>query len=170
MHLDGDAHAVIGSELAVLAPVRRDHFVPLVFENVEIVRRPGTRDPVGRSGLGRIARTTGKIDNHGHTEFFGQENSPAAHFAMLRGANWIRMKRVAVAAKCADGDAAIGERFAESIEGLRVVQHRQLAVRVTGVVASAEFDSVDVKRFELVEDGGQRKLGEQWREDSNFHA
>ena len=80
------------------------------------------------------------------------------------------MERVAVATERADGDAAIGEKLLEFGEGLGVVEHGELAVRVAGIIAGAEFDGVDVEGFELVEDGGEWKLGEQRGEDSDFHA
>jgi hypothetical protein len=80
------------------------------------------------------------------------------------------MQRVAVTAKGTDGDAMVGENFAELGKHLAVVEHGKLAVRVTGIVAGPEFDGIDVKSFELIEDGGKRKLGEKWGEDSDFHA
>jgi hypothetical protein len=64
----------------------------------------------------------------------------------------------------------VGEDFAEFGESLRVVEHGELAVRVAGIIAGAEFDGVDVEGFEFVEDSGQGKLGEQRGEDSDLHA
>jgi hypothetical protein len=88
----------------------------------------------------------------------------------VRGANRIGVERVAVAAKGADGDAAIGEELLEFGKGFGVVEHGELAVRVAGIIAGAEFDSVDVKGLELVENGREWKLGEERGEDSDFHA
>jgi hypothetical protein len=58
MHFDGDLYAVLGSELPVLGPVGLDYFVPLPIEYVWIVGRPWAGDPVGSTGLQRIARTS----------------------------------------------------------------------------------------------------------------
>jgi hypothetical protein len=88
----------------------------------------------------------------------------------VRGANRIGVERVAVAAKGADGDAAIGEELLEFSESFGVVEHRQLAMRVAGIIAGAEFDGVDVEGLEFVEDSGERQLGEERGEDSDFHA
>jgi hypothetical protein len=89
---------------------------------------------------------------------------------MLRGAGGIGMERVAVAAKGADGDAVVGEDFAEFGESFGVVEHGELAVRVAGIVAGAEFNGVDVERLDLIENGRQRQLREQRGKDSDFHA
>ena len=85
MHLDGDADAVVGGELAVLGPVGRDDFVPLPVEDVEIVGRPGAGDPVGRGGFGRVAGAAGEIDDDGDAEFFRQQDGLAADVAVLCG-------------------------------------------------------------------------------------
>jgi len=89
---------------------------------------------------------------------------------VLRGAGWIGMERVAVAAKSADGDAAIGEELLEFGEGFGVVEHGKLAMRVAGIIAGSEFNGVDVQAFELVENSRKRQLGEERGEDSDFHA
>ena len=73
----------------------------------------------------------------------------------------VRMQRVAVAAQRADPDAVIRQDLAKLAQLLRIVQHRELAVRVAGIVAGAELHRVDVQSFELVEHSRQRQLREQ---------
>ncbi len=170
MHLDGDPHAVVGGEFAVLSPVRRYDFVPLPVENIEIVGRPGARDPVGSLRFGRVAGASGKIDNHRYAELFSQLDGLATDFAIVRGAGWVRMQRIAMAAQRADRDAMIGEDLAKFVECLRVVEHGELAMRVARIIACPQLDRVDVKSLELVENRGQRQLREQWGKDADFHA
>src|ERR1700726_912403 len=45
MHLNSDLHPMVCGELRMLAPVRRNHLLPLPGENLQIVRRPWTRNP-----------------------------------------------------------------------------------------------------------------------------
>ena len=161
---------MVGGELAVLAPVGRDDFVPLPGEDLEIVGRPRTGDPVGCGGLGRVAGAAGEIDDDGDAEFFRQQDGLAADIAVVRGAGRIGMERVAVAAERADGDAAIGEELLKFGEGFGVVEHGELAVRVAGIIAGTEFDGVDVKGLKLVENSRERQLGEERGKDSDFHA
>ena len=100
------------------APVGRDDLIPLPGEDLEIVRRPRTGDPVGCGGLGRVAGAAGEIDDDGDAEFFRQQDGLATDIAVVRGANRIRVERVAVATERADGDAAIGEELLNSASAL----------------------------------------------------
>ena len=81
----------------------------------------------------------------------------------------VRMQRVAVTAQGADGDAVIGQNFLKLGEGGGVFEHRELAVRIARIVAGAEFDGIDLERYEFLQNRSQRKLRQQRRKDSNAH-
>ena len=68
------------------------------------------------------------------------------------------MKRVAVATQGADCSAVIGQNFLKLGEPGSIFEHRQLAVRVAGIIPRAEFDGFDLKRLEFLQNGRQRKL------------
>src|SRR5258707_11326147 len=100
---------MLRSERRVFYPVRRNHLVPLPLQNVAIVGRPGTSDPVRRSGLKRIPRATGKIHHNRYAKFFSQQNRPAAHFASLSRPVRVRMQRIAMATESADARTVVGQ-------------------------------------------------------------
>ena len=54
-------------------------------------------------------------------------------------------------------------------EGCGIFEHRELAVRIAGIVSRGEFDGVDLQRREFLENRGQRKLRQQGSKDSNAH-
>ena len=66
MHLDGDFHAVIFGELAVLGPVGRHFLLPLPVEQVQIIRRPRARHPVRVFRVVAVAGAAREIDHHGN--------------------------------------------------------------------------------------------------------
>src|SRR5277367_5668332 len=57
MHFDRDLHTVIGGKFCMFYPIGRDYFGPLPVENFEVIGRPRAGDPVGSSGMKRIAGT-----------------------------------------------------------------------------------------------------------------
>ena len=111
MHFDGDLHAVVGGELAVLAPIGRDDFVPLPVEDFEVVGRPGAGDPVGSGRVRRVAGASGEVDDNGDAELFGEQDRFATDLAVFLGARRVGMQGVAVAAQGADGDAVVFQIF-----------------------------------------------------------
>ena len=143
MHFDGDLHAVVGGEFAVLAPIGSDHFVPLPVEDFEVVGRPGTGDPVGSGRVRGVAGTSGEIDDNGDAELFGQQDRLATDLAVFLGARRVGMQRIAVTAERADRDAVVFQDLLELGQGGVVVEHGELAMRVAGIIAGAEFDGVD---------------------------
>ena len=79
------------------------------------------------------------------------------------------MQRVTVRTQGANGGAVIGQNLPKVGEGGGIFDHGELAVSIAGIIASAEFDGIDLERLEFLKNGGQRKLREQGREDSNAH-
>ena len=63
--------------------------------------------------------------------------------AIAFGASLVRMKGIAVTAQSAYGCAMIGQYSSKVGESRTVFKHRELAVRVSGIVARTEFDRVD---------------------------
>src|SRR5579875_4199025 len=96
MHLYRDLYAMIFSKLGSFFPVR-DHFLlPLPFQDVEIIRRPGCGDPVGEFGLVLIPRTTRKINNPRHPKLLSQQDRLSACLLaglrkLLIGMQWVSM-------------------------------------------------------------------------------
>ena len=107
--------------------------------------------------LRRIAGAAGKIDHHRHAQLLRQPNGLAADVLIVPGAVAIRMQRIAVAAQRADGETVIRQRLLERVERGAVVQHRQLAVRVAGIIARAQFHGGDVMRRKLFQNVAERE-------------
>jgi hypothetical protein len=55
------------------------------------------------------------------------------------------MKRIAVTTQRAYGCAMIGQHLLKLGENRAILEHRELAVRVSGIVARAEFDRFDAE-------------------------
>ena len=53
----------------------------------------------------------------------------------------------------------IGQHLLKLGEGCGIFEHRELAVRIAGIVSRAQFNRVNVERFEFIENRGQRKPG-----------
>ena len=87
----------------------------------------------------------------------------------MPGAIAIRVQRIAVAAQRADGESVIGQRLLERAERRAVVQHRQLAVRVSGIVAGAQLHRRDVMRRQLLQNVAERELRQQRGEYADLH-
>ena len=98
---------------------------------------------LGAVALRRVAGASGEVDDDGDAQLFGQQDRLAADFAIVLGARRVGMQRIAVAAQGADGEAVVFQDLLELGECGVVVQHGELAVRVAGIVAGAEFDGVD---------------------------
>gem|GEM_PF-5019998 len=170
MHLDGDAHAVIGGELSVFAPVRRDGLLPLPGENLLIVRRPGAGDPVGCDVIGRATGAAGEVDDCGHAELLCQQDGLAADFASGTRAGRIRVQCIAVAAQCAEVCPVFGERALKVFACQIVIEHCERAVCGSRVVAGAQFDGGDAEVAQFGQSLRERKTGEQGSEDGESHA
>jgi len=74
-----------------------------------------------------------------------------------------------MAAQGADGYAVVGEYRLKVAEGGGVLEHRQLAVRVAGVIAGAQLDGRNAKLREPGDDLVQRQVGQQRGENADFH-
>jgi type 1 glutamine amidotransferase len=169
VHFDGDLHAVIGSEAGVLDPVRRDHFVPLPIQHLQEVWRPGARHPVGGGGVGRIARTSGEVDHHRDAELLGQQYGLAGDFAIVLRMRLIRMERIPVTTQGTDADAVIGHNLLELTKRGGILEHRELAVRIAGIVSGSKLYGINLQGRKFLENRGQRQLGQQGCEDANAH-
>src|SRR5271156_7200776 len=170
MHFDSELHTVMLGEFGVLDPIRRDHFVPLPVENLQIFRRPRTGHPIGRSGARRITGATRKVNHHGYPKFFREKDRLAAHRSVLLCARLVRMQGVSVTAQGADLRPMVGKHLLKCGKGAAIVKHRQLAMRISRIISGAKFDSINAQRSELLENVRQRKLTEQRGEHSNAHG
>src|ERR1700733_11248617 len=169
MHLDGDFDAVIFSELRVPGPKRRHLFLPLPVQNVEILRRPGARDPVRMLGVVAIAGTARKVDYHRNFQLLGQPQGLSAGFLKSFGERRIGMQRISMTAQRTDRKTAVFELELELTQRSAIAEHRQRTVRVARVIAGAQFHSVDVQALQSLEDRDQRNLAQQCREDADSH-
>ena len=110
--------------LARCLPVRDCHRVPLVVEHLQVVRRPGTGDPVRAlvtGGAGGKAR--GGVDD-GHLEERGKLHRLSENGIRLRGKRRVGAQRLVVAGEGADdrdrassrpsGTPFAGSRFPEA--------------------------------------------------------
>ena len=81
----------------------------------------------------------------------------------------VGVQRIAVATQRADRKAVVIELFFEAVELDLVVEHRQFAVRIAGIVARTEFHGVHIERREFLKNTFQREVGQQRRKDTNSH-
>jgi len=86
VHLDGDLDTMVGSELRVLHPVRRDDLVPLASAGCRGSRAARGRSPqFGAGGRRRITGTTAEVHDHRHFQRLSKQNRLALHVPMLLG-------------------------------------------------------------------------------------
>ena len=79
------------------------------------------------------------------------------------------MQRIAVAAQGADGESVVGEFALEVLQLAFVLQHRELAVGVAGIIAGTEFHGIDVVAFQLLEYVFDGQLRQERCEYADFH-
>src|SRR4051794_17186314 len=82
----------------------------------------------------------------------------------------IRVKRVSMGAKSADAEAMVVHLLFELGEFLLVLKHRQLAVRIAGIIADTQLHGVNVQLFEFFENLIQRELRQQRGKYANSHS
>ncbi len=158
MHFDRDLHAVIFGEFGVLDPIRLDFFLPLPREDVEIFRRPRAGHPVRIFRLVGIAGAARKIDHDGHFQLFGKPDGELAGLGVSFGDGFIGMQRIAMRAERADGKSVVGEFLLELFQRDAILQHRQLAMRIAGIISGAQFDGRDVQGAQFFEHFFEREL------------
>jgi len=83
--------------LCRLFPVRNDHLVPLVLENLMVFGRPAIGGPIGHLVPGRAAGTAGESDNDRNLELLGKSHRAAERFRIALGYPAVGMHGVAVA-------------------------------------------------------------------------
>jgi hypothetical protein len=162
--------SMVRGEFALSGPVRRDFGFPLPFQDFKVVRGPWAGDPIRPLGTIAVSRAAGKIDDHRHAQFFGQQYGLAADRLIVLRALLIRVQRVAVAAQRADAEAAIRQFVFEFGQLGGIVQHGQLAVRIARIITGSEFDRIDMDALELLEDIVQGKLRQQGGENADSHV
>src|ERR1700722_422684 len=169
MHFNGDLYPVFGGELRVCDPIRRNHFTPLPVENLEVIGRPGAGDPVGSGGVERIAGAPREVHNHGNAKLLGEQDGLAAHVAVPLRPSFIGMQCVAVRTQGTDAGTVVRQNLLKFGKRGSIFEHRELAVRIAGIVAGAKLDRVDTERLEFLENRSQWKLRQQRGKDSNTH-
>ena len=75
-----------------------------------------------------------------------------------------------MAAQGADREAVVRELLFKINQLVRMLEHRQFAMRIARIIACAEFDRADVERGQFFEDLLQRQAGKQRREDTDVHS
>jgi hypothetical protein len=170
MHFDRNLYTVILRKLSVLLPVGRHLLLPLPFEHVKIFGRPRASYPVGILGCIAITGAAGEIDDHGNPELGGQFYGVFAGVAVALAGSGDRVQRIAMAAEGTDRKAVVLQLLLKLFQFTLALEHRQLAVRIAGVVTGAQFNRVDVERLELLDDFIKGELRKQGSETSNSHV
>ena len=80
------------------------------------------------------------------------------------------MQGIAVGTESADGKALIIEQLFKFLQIFCAAEHRQLAVRIAGVVAGTELDRADVELLQLFKDFVERELRQQRGKYANSHG
>src|SRR5439155_13570702 len=121
-------------------------------------------------GVVGIARTARKVDAHRHAQLLRQQDGLAADLLIVFGNLLVGMQRVAVTAQRTDGEAVVGKLLLE-VEQLRYfVQHRELAVRVAGIIARAQFDRIDIDALQFLQNVVERHLRQQGGKYTDSHV
>ena len=74
----------------------------------------------------------------------------------MRRSRAVGMQRIAMRAERADCESGIIQLGSEVLKLLRVIEHGELTVMIAGIVAGAQFQSLDSNRAELFEGIFQR--------------
>ena len=157
-------------ERSFVAPVRNRHLVPLPFECLAVIRRPGARHPVRSTSIRTVAGTTGEAVDDVDAELDGETRGLAPRLVRLARERLVRVKRVAVAAEGADLQAALFDRIEQRTTLARVGEQRiGIAVGTARIVAGAELDGIEPECHDAVEHRLERKLREEHREDAELH-
>ena len=158
MHFDRDLHAMVRRELAMLLPVRSDLASHCHLSRSRYSGGQGQVTQFGYLRFVAVAGTAGEIDHHRHAEPARQFHRLAAHFPMSLRDVAVGMQRVSVAAQRADGEAVVVQLLLEFLERRRVFEHRELAVRIAGIVARTKFNRRDAEAFSFRDYIVQRQL------------
>src|SRR6266487_2658081 len=107
MNLQADlADAFTARKRHRLAPIRNDDLVPLVIENLQIIGRPRTSDPIGRTVARRAARAAAEIDDDIDLQPVRQADDLAEIRVELRRRRAPGMERIARRVERRDAQAA----------------------------------------------------------------
>ena len=124
----------------LLLPVRNQHLIPLVFQRLAEILRPGAGHPVGGLVLGTAAGTAGKGIHHADTQLFSQQNCVSEILFIRCGHCGIRMDHIAVGTQRADFQAVLMDGIQKILAFLIVLkQFLRVAVGVSGAAAAADF-------------------------------
>src|SRR5579862_8573155 len=80
------------------------------------------------------------------------------------------MQRIAMATQGADRKAVDFQFLFKLLQRLPVVQHRQFAMGIAGIVAGAELDREDIQAFQFVEHFVEGEVGKKRCENSDLHG
>src|SRR5258706_2664911 len=171
MHFQRDfANALFAHEAEGLVPVRKQHFLPLVFEDVKVVGRPGTRHPVRLLVSGCAAATSAKRGDDIDAEFVGEANVLGESCIMCGGKAFVWVNWVAVAGQSRNLKSARGNASEElldfSVAGEEIVDRTMIR---PGISPRPNFNGLNTQTGQVVESGLQRLGTQNDGKNTYFH-
>ena len=171
MHFQRDLlYSVSVREADRFFPVWNQHLVPLPIEDLKVIVRPRTSNPVRILRALMVSGTAGKGD-YGIDTYFFREQDRVAEIRIVFGCDFfIGMHRVAVSGERGDLKPVFIYRRLEFVKLLFVrKQLRGVAVSLSGIASGAYFHSLHPKGFETRESFVKRFRAVKICEYTKFH-
>src|SRR6516165_1429515 len=122
MHLERQTmDAMFPRELRRLFPVRHHLFLPLPLQHLVILGWPRRGNPVRLSVSRRAPGTTGKTNDHSHSDPFRELYRLLEGFRIARGMLRIRVNRISVTTQRCHANAAVFKFLEPGLRFCRVV-------------------------------------------------
>src|SRR5438874_1828313 len=109
MRLEGDAYAFVAGLGGFALPVRQQHLIPLIVQNLRELRRPSTGDPVRGTISRSAARTATERTDDIDSQFRRQAHGDVLGALMPASYRRIGMDGIAMARQSTEGQAMAGE-------------------------------------------------------------
>ena len=170
VRLPRGAHAVLGAELGLCGPVRHQHGVPLVLEDVEEVAGPRAGDPVGGLVLLRSTGAAAEGDHHLGAELRCELHRGDVVVVVLLGEALLRVHRVAVHGERGADEAAVLQDALDAVLLLLAGQHLlRVEVGLAGPGTHGKLDGAKADVGDVVADLLEGAAGEECGHDAKLH-
>ena len=171
MHFERDlTDAVLPGEGRRLRPIRDDHFVPLVIQDVQKLRRPRASHPiwlcVARCSAGAAAEGGDDL----YAELRRKPNASLKSLVVRCSGSRVRMDGIPMHGEAGDLQATRMDRV-EKVPGLLIASQQGLGIAMlsAAVGSDTEFNGLHAKASEVVERLLEGQNTKDDGEDAEFH-
>jgi hypothetical protein len=153
MELQGNpGDAVVIGELHRLLPVGDQNLVPLVVQNLAIIRGPGAGDPVGILGAGAVPGAAGEGDDGIQSQQLRRQNRLLKDLVVMLRNLLLGVHRVSMAGQGGDLQAVLCQKLFQSLGfGGILDQLLPLKVIAVGVASCAQLHHFHSQAAEIAE-------------------